>query len=167
MLVIVVLVQNHGFQSIGALSRTVGAGGFGTRYRYRIDGEVLVPDPAARFQPGDVHGPSEVVDPLAYAWRDGGWAGLPPERLVFYELHVGTFTPEGTYAAVAAKLDHLVSLGVTALELMPLADFPGRRGWGYDGVDLFAPLSTSERDRLADGRPRWLRGPHASCRPSA
>ncbi len=117
----------------------------GTRYRYRIDGELLVPDPAARFQPGDVHGPSEVVDPLAYAWRDGGWAGLPPERLVFYELHVGTFTPEGTYAAVAAKLDHLVSLGVTALELMPLADFPGRRGWGYDGVLLFAPEASYGR----------------------
>jgi maltooligosyltrehalose trehalohydrolase len=111
----------------------------GTRYRYRIDGEMLVPDPAARYQPGDVHGPSEVVDPLAYAWRDGGWAGLPPERLIFYELHVGTFTPEGTYAAVERKLDHLVSLGITALELMPLADFPGRWGWGYDGVLLFAP----------------------------
>ena len=111
----------------------------GTRYRYRIDGELLVPDPAARYQPGDVHGASEVIDPLAYPWRDGGWTGLPPERLVFYELHVGTFTPEGTFAAVTGKLDHLVSLGVTAVELMPVADFPGRWGWGYDGVLLFAP----------------------------
>ena len=113
----------------------------GTRYRYRIDGEILVPDPAARFQPGDVHGASEVIDPLAYAWRDAGWRGLPPERLVFYELHVGTFTPPGTYAGVMERLDHLVSLGVTAVELMPLADAPGRRGWGYDGVLLYAPES--------------------------
>jgi len=111
----------------------------GTRYRYRIDGELLVPDPAARFQPGDVHGASEVVDPLAHAWTDTAWIGLPPERLVFYELHVGAFSPAGTYAGVAERLDHLVSLGVTALELMPLADFPGRRGWGYDGVLLYAP----------------------------
>jgi maltooligosyltrehalose trehalohydrolase len=113
----------------------------GTRYRYRIDGGMLVPDPAARFQPGDVHGASEVVDPLAYAWRDTAWRGLPPERLVFYELHVGTFTPAGTYAGVIERLDHLASLGVTAIELMPLAEFPGRRGWGYDGVLLFAPES--------------------------
>ena len=111
----------------------------GTRYRYRIDGEMLVPDPAARYQPGDVHGASEVVDPLAYGWRDTAWRGLPPERLAFYELHVGTFTPAGTYAGVAERLDHLASLGVTALELMPVADFPGRWGWGYDGVLLFAP----------------------------
>jgi len=113
----------------------------GTRYRYRIDGEMLVPDPAARFQPGDVHGASEVVDPLAHAWADASWSGLPPERLVFYELHVGTFTGAGTYAGVAARLDHLAALGVTAIELMPLADFPGRWGWGYDGVLLFAPES--------------------------
>ena len=111
----------------------------GTRYRYRIDGEMLVPDPAARYQPGDVHGASEVVDPLAYGWCDGAWAGLPPERLVFYELHVGTFTPDGTFRGVADRLDHLASLGVTAIELMPVADFPGRWGWGYDGVLLFAP----------------------------
>jgi maltooligosyltrehalose trehalohydrolase len=111
----------------------------GTRYRYRIDGELLVADPAARFQPGDVHGASEVVDPLAHAWADTAWIGLRPERLVFYELHVGAFTAAGTYAGVAARLDHLVSLGVTAVELMPLADFPGRWGWGYDGVLLYAP----------------------------
>jgi hypothetical protein len=117
----------------------------GTRYRYRIDGELLVPDPAARFQPGDVHGASEVIDPLAYPWADGGWTGLPPERLVFYELHVGAFTAAGTYAAVAERLDHLVSLGVTAVELMPLADFPGRWGWGYDGVLLFAPEASYGR----------------------
>jgi malto-oligosyltrehalose trehalohydrolase len=113
----------------------------GTRYRYRIDGGMLVPDPAARFQPGDVHGASEVIDPLAYAWRDTAWRGVPPERLVFYELHVGAFSPAGTYAGVIERLDHLAALGVTAIELMPLADFPGRRGWGYDGVLLFAPES--------------------------
>ncbi len=118
----------------------------GTRYRYRIDGEMLVPDPAARYQPGDVHGASEVVDPLAYAWRDGAWAGLPPERLVFYELHVGTFPPEGTYAAAAG----------TALELMPLAAFPGRWGWGYDGVLLFAPESPY-------GRPEDLKALVDAC----
>ncbi|MGH7413305.1 MAG: malto-oligosyltrehalose trehalohydrolase [Candidatus Rokuibacteriota bacterium] len=117
----------------------------GTRYRYRIDGETLVPDPAARFQPGDVHGASEVIDPLAYPWTDTGWAGLPPERLVFYELHVGAFTAAGTYAGVAERLDHLAALGVTAVELMPVADFPGRRGWGYDGVLLFAPEASYGR----------------------
>jgi malto-oligosyltrehalose trehalohydrolase len=117
----------------------------GTRYRYRIDGETLVPDPAARFQPGDVHGPSEVIDPLAYAWADTGWAGLPPERLVFYELHAGAFTAAGTFKGVAERLDHLKSLGVTAVELMPLADFPGRWGWGYDGVLLFAPEASYGR----------------------
>ena len=122
----------------------------GTRYRSRIDGEMLVPDPAARFQPGDVHGASEVIDPLAYEWRDTAWRGLPPERLVFYELHVGTFTPAGTYAGVIERLDHLAGLGVTAIELMPLADFPGRQGWGYDGVLLFAPES-------AYGRPEDLK----------
>jgi malto-oligosyltrehalose trehalohydrolase len=117
----------------------------GTRYRYHIDGELLVPDPAARFQPGDVHGASEVVDPLAHPWTDTAWIGLPPERLVFYELHVGAFSAAGTYAGVAERLDHLVSLGVTAVELMPLADFPGRWGWGYDGVLLYAPEASYGR----------------------
>jgi len=117
----------------------------GTRYRYRIDGDLLVPDPAARFQPGDVHGASEVVDPLAHAWTDTAWGGLPPERLVFYELHVGAFSPAGTYAGVTERLDHLAALGVTAVQLMPVADFPGGRGWGYDGVLLFAPEASYGR----------------------
>jgi malto-oligosyltrehalose trehalohydrolase len=111
----------------------------GTRYRFQIDGDLLVPDPASRFQPDDVHGPSEVVDPLAYTWSDADWTGLPAERLVFYELHVGTFTRAGTFSAAAERLDHLAALGVTAVELMPVSDFPGRRGWGYDGVLPFAP----------------------------
>jgi maltooligosyltrehalose trehalohydrolase len=117
----------------------------GTRYRYRVDGELLVPDPAARFQPGDVHGASEVIDPLGYAWGDATWSGLPAEQLVFYELHVGAFTAMGTYTGIAERLDHLAALGITAIELMPVADFPGRWGWGYDGVLLYAPESTYGR----------------------
>lgn len=111
----------------------------GTRYRFRLGDGLEVPDPASRYQPEDVHGPSEVIDPTAHAWGDGGWRGRPWHEAVIYELHVGTFTPEGTFAAATAKLDHLVDLGVTAIELMPVADFPGRRNWGYDGVLLYAP----------------------------
>jgi maltooligosyltrehalose trehalohydrolase len=128
----------------------------GTRYRFVIDDDQRVPDPAARFQPEDVHGPSEVVDPTAYAWGDAEWTGVPAARLVLYELHVGTFTPEGTFAAARARLDHLVDLGVTAVELMPVADFPGRRGWGYDGVLPFAPDS-------AYGRPEDLKALVDAC----
>lgn len=117
----------------------------GTRYRYRIDGDLLVPDPASRFQPDDVHGASEVIDPAAYAWRDAEWRGRPWEDVVLYECHVGTFTPQGTFRGVIERLDHLVDLGVTALELMPVADFPGRRDWGYDGACLFAPDSVYGR----------------------
>ena len=128
----------------------------GTRYCFRIDDELLVPDPASRYQPLDVHGPSEVVDPLEYAWSDGEWRGIAPERLVFYELHVGTFSPEGTFAGLADRLDHLVALGVTAVELMPVADFPGRWGWGYDGVLPFAP-------HAAYGRPGELKALVEAC----
>jgi maltooligosyltrehalose trehalohydrolase len=112
-----------------------------SRYQFRIDGGHRVPDPASRCQPDDVHGPSRVVDPQAWEWSDGHWCGRPWEEAVFYELHVGSFTPEGTFRAAAQKLDHLVDLGVTALQLMPLAEFPGRRDWGYDGVLPFAPES--------------------------
>lgn len=111
----------------------------GALYQFRIDGELAVPDPASRFQPRDVHGPSEVIDPAAYAWLDAGWRGRPWRETVLYELHVGTFTPEGTYDGVVSKLDHLAKLGVTALELMPLSEAPGARNWGYDGVLPFAP----------------------------
>lgn len=111
----------------------------GTRYAFRIDGGIAVPDPASRFNPEDVHAPSMVVDPLAFEWRDADWRGRPWEEAVFYELHVGTFTPAGTFAAAIERLDALVDLGVTAIELMPVADFPGRRNWGYDGVLPFAP----------------------------
>ncbi len=112
--------------------------GAGTRYRYRLPDGLMVPDPASRFQPDDVHGPSEVIDPEAYRWTES-WSGRPWSEVVLYELHVGTFTPEGTFKAAAEKLDHLASLGVTALEIMPVADFPGRRNWGYDGALLYAP----------------------------
>jgi len=113
----------------------------GSRYRYRIDAELQVPDPASRFQPQDVHGASELVDPRAFVWKDASWRGRPWEEAVLYELHVGSFTPEGTYAGVRDRLGHLRDLGVTALELMPLADSPGTRNWGYDGVLPFAPES--------------------------
>ncbi len=113
--------------------------GAGALYRYRLDGEGPFPDPASRFQPEGVHGASMVIEPRRYAWGDQSWPGLRLEELVLYELHVGTFTPAGTFAAAGERLDYLRDLGATALELMPVADFPGRRGWGYDGVSLFAP----------------------------
>lgn len=111
----------------------------GSRYCFRIDGETRVPDPASRCNPEGVHGPSMVWDPLAFDWQDGAWRGRPWEEAVVYELHVGTFTPQGTFAAAADKLGYLADLGVTAVELMPVAEFPGRRNWGYDGVLAFAP----------------------------
>lgn len=113
--------------------------GAGTRYRFALENDEQVPDPASRYQPEDIHGPSEVIDPRAYQWRDGGWRGRPWEETVLYELHIGTFTPEGTWRAAIDRLDHLVDVGVTAIELMPVADSPGGHNWGYDGVDLFAP----------------------------
>jgi malto-oligosyltrehalose trehalohydrolase len=114
-------------------------------YWFRIDGEQRVPDPASRFQPQDVHGPSQVIAPGGFEWRDNLWRGRPWEEAIIYELHVGTFTPEGTFASAEERIDYLAELGVTAIELMPLSDFPGRRNWGYDGVFPFAPDSTYGR----------------------
>jgi maltooligosyltrehalose trehalohydrolase len=111
----------------------------GMRYRFRIDGRLEVPDPASRYNPDDVHGASVLVDPAAHSWTDDSWRGRPWHEAVIYELHVGTFTPEGTFSSVIPRLDHLAALGVTAIELMPLSDFPGARNWGYDGVLPFAP----------------------------
>jgi len=111
----------------------------GTRYHYRIDDELDVPDPASRYNPGGVHGDSAVVNPHAYEWRDERWHGRPWQEAVVYELHVGAFTPEGTFVGVERRLDYLADLGVTSIELMPLSDFPGKRNWGYDGVLPFAP----------------------------
>lgn len=111
----------------------------GHLYRYRINGSGLFPDPASRFQPHGVHGPSAVVDPSSFPWTDSSFTGIAPRNLVLYELHVGAFTAEGTFRAAAARLPYLRQLGVTAVELMPVADFPGSRNWGYDGAALFAP----------------------------
>lgn len=113
----------------------------GCRYRYRIDGKLTVPDPASRWNPDDVQGASCVLDPTAFTWHDAGWRGRCWEDAVIYELHVGTFSPAGTFLGALERLDYLVDLGVTAIELMPVADFPGARNWGYDGVLLFAPDS--------------------------
>jgi maltooligosyltrehalose trehalohydrolase len=114
----------------------------GTRYQYRLDGERYRPDPVSRWQPEGVHGPSAIVDPQRFSWTDQGFRGHARPDLVFYELHVGTSTTAGTFEALIAHLPRIADLGVTALELMPVAEFPGSRNWGYDGVHLYAPQST-------------------------
>jgi maltooligosyltrehalose trehalohydrolase len=114
----------------------------GDLYRFRLDdNQSLTPDPASRYQPRGVHGPSQIVDPAAFKWTDHQWPGIGPTGQVLYEMHIGTFTPEGTWSAAARKLEELKQVGITCLELMPVAEFPGEFGWGYDGVDLFAPKS--------------------------
>ena len=124
----------------GYFSTLVPDAGAGLRYRFRLDADdTLYPDPASRFQPDGPHGASETVDPSAFRWTDGAWRGVSLSGQVMYELHVGTFTPEGSWAAATRELPELARLGVTCLEVMPVADFPGRFGWGYDGVNLFAP----------------------------
>ena len=138
--------EGNGYFS--GLARGLGSGG---RYRFRLDDqEKLYPDPASRFQPEGPSGPSEVIEAGSFEWKDRDWPGVSPRGQVIYELHVGTFTVEGTYAAAAERLESLSQLGVTLVELMPLADAPGRFGWGYDGVNLWAP------NRLY-GRPDDLR----------
>ncbi len=132
----VISLEKHPDGTFGAFVPDLGAG---ARYRYRVDGRGPFPDPASRFQPEGIHGPSEVVVPSRFTWTDTGWRGVGPAELVIYELHVGTFSPEGTFEGVIRRLPSLGELGVTAIELMPVADFPGRRNWGYDGVNLFAP----------------------------
>ncbi|MCZ4492128.1 MAG: treZ, partial [Conexibacter sp.] len=130
----------------------------GDDYAYIIDGRRL-PDPATRLQPEGLRGPSRVVDPGAWTWTDHGWGGVALEDLVVYELHVGTFTPEGTFDAVIGRLRELRELGVTAIELMPVADFPGRRGWGYDGVYIWA---AHEAYGGPDGLQRLVDAAHAA-----
>lgn len=115
--------------------------GAGARYKYRLDGGDTFPDPASRSQPDGVHEPSEVVDPSAFRWTDDGWRGRPLEEMVIYELHVGTVTEAGTFDALVERLDAIAALGVTAIEPMPVASFPGARNWGYDGVGLYAPAA--------------------------
>lgn len=123
----------------GYFSGAVTAGA-GTLYRFRLDGaENSYPDPASRFQPEGPHGPSCVVDPAQFEWTDHDWKGIKMPGQITYEMHVGTFTPEGTWRAAAKELAELARIGITVVEMMPVADFPGEYGWGYDGVDLFAP----------------------------
>ncbi len=117
----------------------------GSRYQFVIDGGLHVPDPASRFQPEDVHGPSEVVDPAAFEWKDEGWNGRPWEEAAIYELHIGAFSGSGDFAGVEKKLDYLAGLGITAVEIMPVADFYGKRNWGYDGVLPYCPDSSYGR----------------------
>lgn len=134
----------------GLFEQTTDAAGPGTRYRYRLDEDGPFPDPASRYQPEGVHGPSEVIDPEAYEWGDSDWDGVRREDLVIYELHIGTFTEAGTFDSVREQLSYLKDLGVTAVELMPVHDFPGERNWGYDPAAWFAPSR-------AYGRPDELR----------
>jgi len=123
----------------GLWSTTVPGVGAGLRYRYRMGNNGAFPDPYSRSQPEGPHGPSEVVDPGRFGWHDAAWRGLSMRGLVIYECHVGTCTPEGTFEALIGELDELRSLGITAIELMPVGEWPGARNWGYDGVNLFAP----------------------------
>ena len=115
----------HGLDSLGAA---------GDRYKFRLDNEESLPDPASRWQPEGVHGPSMVVDPRSFQWSDGGWQRPPFRDLVIYELHVGAFTKKGTFRAAIEKLEHIRDFGANAIELMPIGDFGGGRNWGYDGV---------------------------------
>jgi maltooligosyltrehalose trehalohydrolase len=123
----------------GYFAGTIADLGSGALYRYRLDERGPYPDPASRFQPEGPHGPSMVINPLAYSWRDAGWRGVQMHGQVVYELHVGAFTEEGTFDAAIAPLEELKRLGITLIEVMPIAEFPGRWNWGYDGVNLFAP----------------------------
>jgi maltooligosyltrehalose trehalohydrolase len=134
----------------GTLETWVPGAGANDRYVYLVDGAQRCPDPASRFQPEGVHGPSMIVDPAQYRWHDEGWRPRTPRDAVVYELHVGAFTADGTFAAAQARLPYLRDLGITVVELMPVADFAGSRNWGYDGVALFAPSR-------AYGRPDDLR----------
>jgi maltooligosyltrehalose trehalohydrolase len=133
----------------GWFALTTADAAAGSRYRYRIDGEIDVPDPASRFQPEGVGGPSEVIDPAGYRWRHARH-GRPWEEAVVYELHIGTFTPAGTFESASQRLPYLADLGITAVEIMPVATFPGARNWGYDGVLPYAP-------HPAYGRPEQFR----------
>ena len=123
----------------GYFSGKAGAGA-GARYRFRVNtGQNSYPDPASRFQPDGPHGSSCIVDPAKFAWTDQDWPGLKLKGQIIYEMHIGTFTKEGTWRAAAEQLSELARIGITVIEMMPVAEFPGRFGWGYDGVDLFAP----------------------------
>ncbi len=140
----VLIERPHPMQALadGWFEATIAGAGAGTRYRFVIDRSFEVPDPASAFQPQDVSGPSEVVDHDAYVWRASDWRGRPWSEAAILELHIGTFTPVGSFNSAIDRLDHVAATGLTAIELMPVADFPGRRGWGYDGVLIYAPDSS-------------------------
>ena len=143
----------------GWFSADVPTAGPGDDYAYSLDGGDPRPDPRSPWQPHGVHGPSRLVDHSTFPWTDDGWdGGVPLAQAVIYELHVDTFSPEETYEGVIPKLDHLVGLGVTAVELLPVAEYPGRWGWGYDGVDLYAP---NHLDGGPDGLKRLVDACHA------
>ncbi len=137
-------ILNMRAQPDGWFSLKVASAAAGTLYWFVLPDGMKVPDPASRFQPRDVHGPSEVIDPRTYDWTVD-WHGRPWNEIVLYEMHIGAFTPEGTFRAAAGKLDHLAALGVTGIEIMPVWDFPGGRNWGYDGVLPYAPDSSYGR----------------------
>jgi malto-oligosyltrehalose trehalohydrolase len=139
----------------GWFALTTDRAGPGTRYRYFVDG-IAYPDPASRRQPEGVHGASEVVDPGRYAWTASAWRGRAWEEIVLYELHIGTFSETGDFAGAIGHLDHVRELGATAIELMPIAEFPGTRGWGYDGTYIYAPSSRY-------GRPEDLKSLVEAC----
>lgn len=128
-------------QKDGDYFQGVVAAAAGDDYWYWLDGTIRRPDPASRSQPQGVHGPSRIIDPT-FSWQEGGWSGLPLDACIFYEVHIGTFTPAGTFDAAIERLDYLHELGVTALQIMPVAQFPGERNWGYDGVYPFAPQAS-------------------------
>ena len=132
------VLQNHGYWQI-----TLNDVPPGSRYWYVLNEQTRRPDPASRFQPEGVHGPSQVVDPLSFSWKDRDWQGISLEQFIIYELHTGTFTADGTFDAIIPKLPYLRDqVGVTAIELMPVVQFPGTRNWGYDGTYLFAPQNS-------------------------
>ena len=138
------VVASHSLErnTSGVFSGTANDCPAGTLYRYKLDGNMGRPDPRSRFQPFGVHGPSQVVDPDSFKWSDGSWAGVAKRDLVIYEMHVGSFTLEGNYTSAIERLDELVQLGITAIEVLPLSQTPGRWNWGYDGVNYFAPRNT-------------------------
>jgi maltooligosyltrehalose trehalohydrolase len=138
----------------GWWSAAVDGAGAGTEYTFSVNGGHATPDPRSAFQPRGIHGPSQIVDHSAFAWSDAHWQAPPLGSAVIYEMHIGTFTAQGTFLSAIERLDHLVELGVTHLELMPVSEFSGSSGWGYDGVDIYAPHheygSTDELKRLVD-----------------
>lgn len=132
--------KEHGLdaEDDGYFSGLVPTAHAGQHYRFVLEGGAF-PDPVSRFQPDGPHGASRIVDPSQFKWSDAAWRGVKRQGQVIYELHIGTFTPEGTWSAAEAQLPELADLGITLIEVMPVADFSGERGWGYEGVNLFAP----------------------------